>query len=157
TITLDDVLVGEVWVCSGQSNMAFAVNQSYDGDLGSLAAKDTQIRLISVPQVGTQEPQDDFKGRWEVCTPETVKTFSAVGYYFGRQLHETLRVPVGLIDDAWGGSACEAWIRRDRLAADPIYKPLLERWEKIEQGQPQQAKDYEDKLAAWKAEVAKAK
>ncbi len=157
TVTLDDVLVGEVWVCSGQSNMQFAVNQSYDGDLASLAARDPMIRLISVPQVGTQEPQDDFKGQWEVCTPETVKTFSAVGYFFGRQLHETLGVPVGLIDDAWGGSACEAWIRRDRLAADEKYKPLIERWEKIEQGQPRQMKEYEEKMAAWKVEAAKAK
>jgi sialate O-acetylesterase len=157
TITLDDVLVGEVWVCSGQSNMGFALNSAYDGDLEALAARDPMIRLISVPQVGTQEPQDDFKGKWEVCSAEPVKQFSAVGYFFGRQLRDTLGVPIGLIDDAWGGSACEAWIRRDLLAAAENYKPLLERWEKIEQGQPQQAKDYEEKLAAWKSEVAKAK
>ncbi len=126
TITvLDDVLVGEVWICSGQSNMQMSVNGPNDADLEILAAKFPKIRLISVPQVGTQEPQDDFKGEWELCTPETVAGFSAVGYFFGRQLHETLGVPVGLINDAWGGSACEAWVHRKLLEADPKYKGLM--------------------------------
>ncbi|HWB13648.1 MAG TPA: sialate O-acetylesterase [Pirellulales bacterium] len=131
-IKLDDVLVGEVWICSGQSNMQWDVQLSNDPDLESLTAKYPNIRLISVPQVGTQEPQFTFNGQWDVCTPDTVKGFSAVGYFFGRQLHQTLGVPVGLIDDAWGGSACEAWIRRDTLAADERYKPLLTRWEELE-------------------------
>jgi sialate O-acetylesterase len=128
-IMLDDVLVGEVWICSGQSNMQGDVQLSNDPDLEALSAKFSNIRLISVPQVGTQEPQFTFNGQWEICTPDTVKSFSAVGYFFGRQLHQTLGVPVGLIDDAWGGSACEAWIRRDILAADERYKPLMDRWE----------------------------
>jgi sialate O-acetylesterase len=128
TITYNDVLVGEVWVCSGQSNMEWATRQANDGDLEVLAADFPKIRLISVPQVGTQEPQDDFKGQWEVCTPGTVENFSAVGFFFGRQLHQTLGVPIGLIDDAWGGSAAEAWVRRDILEKDDKYKPLIERW-----------------------------
>src|SRR5436305_430318 len=131
-LAVEDVLVGEVWICSGQSNMQWDVRQANDGDLEAKTAKFPKIRLISVPQVGTQEPQDDFKGKWEVCTPETAATFSAVGYFFGRQLHQTLDVPVGLIDDAWGGSACEAWVRRDLLEKDEELKPLIERWEKIE-------------------------
>lgn len=157
-IKLDDVLVGEVWVCSGQSNMQWAVGQSNDGDLESLAANFPQIRLISVPQVGTQEPQSDFKGEWKLCTPENAKEFSAVGFFFGRQLYQTLNVPIGLIDDAWGGSACEAWIARDILAADEKYQPLLARWEQIEKNYPQAKADYEKKLAEWKvaAEAAKA-
>ncbi|MEC8927826.1 MAG: sialate O-acetylesterase, partial [Verrucomicrobiota bacterium] len=115
THKLGNVLVGEVWVCSGQSNMAWSVDRAYDPDLESLTAKFPNIRLISVPQVGTQEPQKDFKGEWVAATPETVKQFSAVGYFFGRTLHQALDVPVGLIDNAWGGSAAEAWIRRDLL------------------------------------------
>jgi sialate O-acetylesterase len=132
TITIGDVLIGEVWICSGQSNMAWAVGQANDGDLETRAARHSRIRLISVPQVGTQEPQEDFKGKWEVCSPESVGGFSAVGYFFGRQLYETLDVPIGLIDDAWGGSACEAWVRRDLLAGDPKYQALMARWDKIE-------------------------
>lgn len=133
TVTLTDVLVGEVWICSGQSNMQWSVNASYDPDLEKLAAKNTQIRMINFPQVGRQEPvwsHDDR--RWTVCSPETVGSYSAVGYFFGRQLQETLGVPVGLINNAWGGSAAEAWVRRDILAADPQYAPLLERWQKTE-------------------------
>jgi sialate O-acetylesterase len=131
-LAVEDVLIGEVWICSGQSNMQWAVGQSNDADLEARTAKFPKIRLISVPQFGTQEPQDDFKGDWKVCTPETVRDFSAVGYFFGRQLHETLDVPIGLIDDAWGGSACEAWVRRDLLEKDEKYRPLIARWEQIE-------------------------
>ncbi|MBP6603525.1 MAG: 9-O-acetylesterase, partial [Verrucomicrobiales bacterium] len=114
-IVLSNIVVGEVWVCSGQSNMQFAVDQAYDADLEVATANYPNIRLITVPQTGTQEVQDDFKGQWDMCTPETVGQFSAVGYYFGRQLHETLGVPIGLIDNSWGGSAAEAWVARDVL------------------------------------------
>jgi sialate O-acetylesterase len=132
TIEIGDVLVGEVWVCSGQSNMQWDVNLANDPDLESLAASFPQIRLISVPQIGTQETRNDFQGAWAVCTPETVRGFSAVGFFFGRQLHQTLGVPVGLIDNAWGGSACEAWIRRDILEKDETYKALMDRWAGME-------------------------
>ena len=138
-LAVQDVLVGEVWICSGQSNMGLDVAAANDADLETKTAKFPNIRLISVPQVGTQEPQDDFKGKWEVCTPLTVKSFSAVGYFFGRQLHQTLDVPIGLIDDAWGGSACEAWIRRDLLEKDERYRSLIARWQEIERD-PEAAK-----------------
>jgi sialate O-acetylesterase len=123
-----DVLVGEVWICSGQSNMQWSVNASNDPDLERAAARFPKIRMVNVPQVGTQEPQWNFQGKWQVCAPETVGNFSAVGYFFGRQLHQTLDVPVGLINNAWGGSACEAWVRRDLLASDAKYKTLMEGW-----------------------------
>ncbi len=131
-VAFEDVLIGEVWLCSGQSNMAWSVDRANDADLEIAAADYPNIRIISVPQVGTQEPQSDFRGQWQKCTPETVGTFSAVGYFFGRQLHRVLNVPVGLIDNAWGGSSAEAWVRRDLLEADARYKPLLERWAEIE-------------------------
>jgi sialate O-acetylesterase len=155
TITLDDVLVGEVWICSGQSNMQLEVKSSDDGDLEPLAAKFPKIRLISVPQFGTQEPQNDFKGRWEVCTPDSVKNFSAVGFYFGRQLYQTLDVPIGLIDDSWGGSAAEAWVRRDILAKDGKYADLMAQWEKTEKDAPKAREDYEKRLAAYRENAAK--
>ena len=119
-IKFSDVLVGEVWVCSGQSNMQWSVNNSNDPDIEKLAAKYPKIRMINFPQVGTQEVKwshDDRK--WMVCTPDTVGGFSAVGYFFARQLHQTLGVPVGMINNAWGGSACEAWVRRDRRQPKP--------------------------------------
>lgn len=131
-IKFEDVLVGEVWICSGQSNMQWSVDVANDPDLEKASARFPRLRLITVPNVGTQEPQSDFKGQWQACTPETVGKFSAVGYFFGRQLHQTLDTPVGLINNAWGGSACEAWVRRDLLAADQQYQPLLERWKQME-------------------------
>lgn len=156
-VKFDDVLVGEVWLCSGQSNMGWKVQAANDADLESLTAKFANLRLISVPQVGTQEPQSDFQGQWAACTPEVALRFSAVGYFFGRQLQQTLDVPVGLIDDAWGGSACEAWIRRDLLAADSRYQPLLARWEEMEKRFPDDKAAYEAKIADWKVAVEKAK
>jgi sialate O-acetylesterase len=132
TITFEDVLVGEVWICSGQSNMQWAVNSSNDADLEKLAAKNPNIRMINFPQVGTQEPVLTHDRHWMVCTPETVGAFSAVGYFFARQLQETIDVPVGMINNAWGGSACEAWINRDVLNADEMYKPMMDRWAGME-------------------------
>jgi sialate O-acetylesterase len=158
-VAVEDVLVGEVWICSGQSNMQWSVAQANDGDLEAKTAKFPKIRLISVPQVGTQEPQDNFQGKWEVCTPDNVGQFSAVGYFFGRQLQQTLDVPIGLIDDAWGGSACEAWVRRDLLEKDERYKPLIARWEQIEKTyDAAKAKAANDKqLADFREAAAKAK
>ncbi len=159
TVTIKDVLVGEVWLCSGQSNMQWPVSAARDADLEILMANYPQIRLITVPQVGTQEPQYDFKGQWVVCSPETVGDFSAVGYFYGRLLHEALGVPVGLIDNSWGGSACEAWIRRDLLEKDQRYKPLLDRWRQIEQtfDYEKALAAYQKKLEQWKERAKKAR
>lgn len=158
-LTMEDVLVGEVWLCSGQSNMQWPVAAANDPDLEIRSANYPQIRLITVPQVGTQEPQDDFEGEWKVCSPETVGDFSAVGYFFGRQLHQTLDVPIGLIDNAWGGSACEAWIERDRLKRAGKFAALLERWEQIEQNYDHQraVAKYQQALENWKQKVQQAK
>jgi sialate O-acetylesterase len=139
TIAFNDVLIGEVWVCSGQSNMRWSVDQCADADIERAAARFPQIRLLSVPTVGTQEPQWNFDGRWQVCGPETVGGFSAVGYYYGRQLHQTLGVPVGLINNAWSGSAAEAWVKRETLAAHPRLKAIHERWSKLESAEPPDA------------------
>ncbi len=157
TKTFTDVLVGEVWICSGQSNMAWAVQSANDADLESLSADYPEIRLISVPQVGTQEPQRDFKGKWTAATPDTVKDFSAVGYFFGRQLHQTLDVPVGLIDNAWGGSAAEAWIPRDVLEADGKYESMLSGWDKRMANYDFDAmvKSWEEKHRKWVADGRK--
>ena len=159
SLTYEDVLVGEVWVCSGQSNMEWPVDASNDPDIEKLTAKYSNIRLITVPKVGTQKAQRDFVGQWQACSPETIGGFSAVGYYFGRQLHQTLDVPIGLIDNAWGGSAAEAWVRRDILSDNPDYAPLMDRWAKQEiPGDAMDAMNaYEEALWNWNKanEVAK--
>ena len=157
TQRFEDVLIGEVWVCSGQSNMQWPVRQATDADLAIATADLGQIRLISVPQVGTQEPQWNFKGEWAVCSPENVGDFSAVGFFFGRQLHQTLHVPVGLIDNAWGGSACEAWIDRNLLSSDDRFSPLIDRWIQTETTMPEAVKAYEKRLDVWKQKSEEAK
>jgi sialate O-acetylesterase len=134
TITFDDVLVGEVWICSGQSNMQMRVADSNDADMEVQGANFPKIRLITVPTVGTQTPKDNFNGSWTVCTPKSVGGFSGVGYFFGRQLYETLGVPIGLIHDSWGGSSCETWINKDVMTKDGKYTALLERWKGKEAG-----------------------
>ena len=158
-ITLTNVLVGEVWVCSGQSNMQWTVQSSRDSDLETLTAKFPKIRLIQVRTQGTQAPLETFDGEWTECLPESVKGFSAVGYFFGRQLHQTLDCPIGLIDNAWGGSACEAWVRRDLFDGKELYAPLMERCKKTESEfdwEALQAK-HQVQLAAWKVKAAAAR
>lgn len=149
--TFTDVLVGEVWVCSGQSNMAFPVANSNDPDLESISANYPNIRLISVPQVGSQTPLNDFAGKWEACTPETVLNFSAVGYFFGRQLHQTLDIPIGLIDNAWGGSAAEAWVSRQRLEQAGEYSELLAQWDETAKtyNHEEVVAKYQERLNRW--------
>jgi sialate O-acetylesterase len=127
----NDILVGEVWLCSGQSNMELPVAASANADLEIPVAHHPQIRLVRVKGEGSQTPVEDFDGRWEVCSPETVKGFSAVGYFFGRELQQQLDLPVGLVDNSWGGSSCEAWIRRDRFEGNPLYEVQLAQWDKL--------------------------
>ncbi len=121
-----DVLVGEVWVCAGQSNMAWRLDRTNTGDIEGAATNLPHLRLISVPAKGTQELQTDFQGKWEAANPTSVKAFSAVGFFFGRYLQQTLGVPVGLINNAWGGTSAEAWIRRESLERNPRFRSLME-------------------------------
>ena len=151
SLVYENILVGEVWLCSGQSNMQWAIDRSDDADIEALSANHPNLRLISVPQVGTQVPQDNFKGSWASASPTTAASFSAVGFLFGSRLHQILDVPVGLINNAWGGSACEAWIPRDRLRANPMSLPYLNMWEEKEKTYNYETlnKAYEEKLAQW--------
>lgn len=141
-IVVRDVLVGDVWVCSGQSNMQWTVGRSKDADLTLAAANRPSIRLLQVENLGDQRPMDDIDQPWHRCTAESLKGFSAVGYHFGEQLQESLGVPIGLIRNAWGGSACEAWAPRDRMSDEPAIKPYLDSWVQRE------AKPGEDALRA---------
>ena len=148
TIELHDVLVGEVWVCSGQSNMGMTVARGLDADLEAAAADFPNIRLFQVPLVTAEQPQEDVKAQWRASTPETIPGFTAVGYYFGRQIHETLHVPVGLIQTAWGGTRAEAWTSAQQMAA---FQPLLDKWAQDSAAyDPEKAKQaHEAALATW--------
>lgn len=158
TVTLSDVAVGEVWICSGQSNMQWSIDRSFNAELNILSGNQPAIRLISIHEIGTQTPQEDFQGAWEQATPAAVAQFSAVGYLFGKRLEETLGVPIGLIDNAWGGSACEAWVPRDRLSSVEATAPIVEDWEQRESPEAEQREldMFEEQLEGWRKRVDKA-
>jgi sialate O-acetylesterase len=109
-IKLDDILVGEVWLGSGQSNMEWSVNASYEAKKVKEDAKHPNIRLFHVPKIQVKSPAQDVKATWKVCAPETVGNFSAVLYHFGVDIQKEVDVPVGLINSSWGGSPIEPWI-----------------------------------------------
>ncbi len=110
-IELTDILLGEVWICSGQSNMEWPLKNTLDGDAAVAAANHANIRLFNVPaHLKQNEPQDDAqKSAWQACSPESVVGFSAVGYYFGKKLSEEIDVPIGLVGTNWGGTRIEPW------------------------------------------------
>lgn len=128
-IVLDDVLVGEVWLCAGQSNMQWPVSRSDDAPTHTAAANHPLLRLMTVKENVAQEDQTDvIVEPWAVCSPATVGDFSAVGYHFGRELLETLDMPIGLIDTSAGGTRAEAWTRMIALENQPDLAPLLTKW-----------------------------
>ena len=117
TITLENVLVGEVWVCSGQSNMAMRLGGCSNAKEEAAKASFPKIRFFRVKNVTAEKPLDSTEGQWVECSPTTVVGFSGVGYFFGRKLHQELGVPVGLINTSWGGSGCSTW-----------YQPYVQAW-----------------------------
>ena len=159
SVVISNVLVGEVWLCSGQSNMGFQLSRAANAAEAIAAAGDSQLRLFSVPRGNTDTPITDAPGRWEVSSPETAPTFSAVAWFFGRELRQALHVPVGVINSSVGGTPAEAWTSRATLESDPELKQVLERY-------ANSIKDYDPAAAAarhkraiaqHKASVAKAK
>ena len=159
SVTFEDVLIGEVWICSGQSNMAMTVSRSADSEQEIAAANHPSIRLITVRRIATDAPQEDFNGNWAACSPQAVGNFSAVGYFFGRRIQEELNVPIGLVNSSVGGTPAESWTSRSALEAQSSLKPLLDRWEKAATSfDPEKAKgEFEEKLARWQETVEKRK
>lgn len=139
SITLTDVLIGEVWVGSGQSNMQWTVAASDNAEQEIAAADFPRIRLFTVARKAAAEPQEDVEGVWTTATPETVKNFSAVAYFFGRELHKELDVPVGMINTSWGGTIVEAWTSHETLQSDPDFQAILERSKNFQENNPNQA------------------
>ena len=109
TVTLGNLLVGEVWIASGQSNMQWILNQSHQPEVERPKADFPRIRMLTVKRSTALEPLEEIEGAWQVCSPETAGTFSAVAYYFARDLHAELGVPVGIINSSWGGTRAQAW------------------------------------------------
>jgi sialate O-acetylesterase len=156
-IKIKNIMVGEVWVCSGQSNMQMSVQGSANAKEEISAANYPNIRLFSVTRKVATEPQSDCEGSWSLCSPETVPGFSAVGYFFGRDLYKELNVPIGLIHTSWGGTPSEAWTSREALEKMPDAMPILERFDDAVEKYPQAMQEYEQKVEEWKKAAEKAK
>lgn len=150
-IVLKDVLIGEVWVCSGQSNMEWMFSRMNTEE--ARHAVDTadfpNIRLFTVKQEFAEKPKADCSGQWQVCTPQTARDFSAVAFYFGRELHQKLDVPIGLINTSWGGTPAEAWTSAKALRAHGGFDEALDRLENPDAYLEAARKDYQQKLAEW--------
>ena len=148
-LTFHNVLVGEVWVCSGQSNMEWPLMKAAHGVAETAQANHPQIRLFTVKRNTAIEPRDDVEGHWSVCSPKTAGEFSAVGYFFGRELHQKIKTPIGLIHTSWGGTPAEAWTSHSALASHPELKAMADSYDKALANLPQAKREYEQKWADW--------
>jgi sialate O-acetylesterase len=161
TITLKDVYVGEVWVCSGQSNMEWPLRAAHNGEESIRQSANSKIRLFTVPKKTSDKPLTEVNAKWQECKPETVGGFTAVGYFFGRDLQKSLDVPVGLIHTSWGGTVAEAWTTRAALADDPALRGMIEKdatgGETAQANYEKALKKYEADLTTYKEAAAKAK
>ncbi len=154
TVTLTDVLIGDVWVCSGQSNMEFGVGLANNAKQEIASATDSNIRLFYVPHNSQLAPQSTVKGLWEVCSPDTVAHFgwggfSACAYFFGRQLRQDVKVPIGLIETCWGGTVAQTWVSNSALRASlPAFIPQLDQIDTYA-ANPHYAEQFDTILADW--------
>jgi sialate O-acetylesterase len=163
-IAVHDVLVGEVWLCSGQSNMEFAVRNPTkaifrvaNAEEEVAAANYPLIRQFKVALAESDAPTDAMDGSWAVCSPATAGEFTAVGYFFARDIYEKLHVPVGLINSTWGGTPIEAWMSPFALDSDPAFAAVRERWQKGLADYPAAEARFDTELAAWAKAAAEAK
>ncbi|NQU25485.1 MAG: sialate O-acetylesterase [Candidatus Nealsonbacteria bacterium] len=168
-VTLSDVLVGEVWLCGGQSNMEWTLRSTRDADVEIASADYPAMRYIRLPHVARPEPQRDFpvespehaEGNWRNCTSATVENCTGVGYYFARRLHRRLKVPVGLIDTSWGGTMAQHWVSKETMRPFAEMKPYFDTFETAmkawnDGGREEGAKQrYEADLKTWQQQADK--
>jgi len=157
TITIRNILVGEIWVCSGQSNMEWPVRSSTNAEQEVATANSPKIRLFTVQHAVADTPQPDCKGKWVECSPQTVGDFSAVGYFFGRELYKQLDVPIGLIQTSWGGTPAESWTCQSMLEEETIFQPILQRYKDAVAQYPQAMTKFKENLSKWEEAAKKAK
>jgi sialate O-acetylesterase len=134
-IVLNDVLIGEVWLCGGQSNMEMSAGwglKQYDADVA--AATNKSIRFFHVPRTTAEFPQDNLPAKWVVCNPEDMKRFSLAGYFFGQKINSQLGVPVGLINSSWGGTPAEVWTPKNAIEEDAVLKQAAGQLKKVPWG-----------------------
>jgi len=154
SLSLKDIVIGDVWICSGQSNMQWPVNRVQNAEDEIAAADHPDIRLFTVKRTISAAPREELsEGEWQICSPASVPEFSAVGYFFGRSLEEELKVPVGLISSNWGGTVCETWASRETIEnfsefADKLAELEKTDVEKLYEERDQMRKEWKEKIDA---------
>jgi sialate O-acetylesterase len=156
TIELRNILVGEVWLVAGQSNMQRLLSETANGDAAIAAAEHPNIRLFNVSRQVAFKHAPPPLARWLACSPQTVKEFSAAGYYFGVELEKELHVPIGLINSSYGGSQAEAWTPVEYLLASTDLKPTVERTRIWDEERPRVRAEYDEAIKKWRADADKA-
>lgn len=127
-LTIKNVMIGEVWICSGQSNMEWSAGHNLkNAEEEIINANYPNIRLLHVKKIASPVAQDNCFAKWEECSPVTMKTFSSVGYFFSRRLYKTLNIPVGIIEAAWGGTPAEVWVKEELITADSLLASCADR------------------------------
>ena len=157
TITIKDVLVGEVWLASGQSNMELQLRVCANAKEEIAKSKNPKLHLFTVPKRTADMPSTELQGKWVEADPDTVGSFSAVAYYFGRDLQKARNVPVGMIHSSWGGTVAEAWTPKANLEANPELKSLVQPENALEAKYKTAEERYKKNLAKWEVAVKKAK
>ena len=157
---VQNVLVGDVWLCSGQSNMGMSVGNSHNAAGEIATANFPRLRLFTVPNKALLEPQADADAQWQVCSPATIPDFSGVGYFFGRELLDKLDVPIGLINSSWGGTRVEAWTSRDALLTNTTARNevvAFEKWMQTPEGRAVQERQQisVDDMEVWTNSLGK--
>lgn len=143
TVVFTNVMIGEVWLCAGQSNMEFAFEKSSEAEKEIPAANNPMIRLFTVKRNSTDSQAENCIGSWSECSSTSVKRFSAVAYYFGKEIQKKLNVSIGLIHSAWGGTAVESWTPRSVLESDSTFQPILRRWDSAAAVYPEAMKAFD--------------
>ena len=132
TIVLQDILIGEVWLCSGQSNMEWSASAGIDNVTQEIRnANYPAIRFFQVAHKSANVPQLDCEGQWTACTFQTMSNFSAVAYFFGRHLHNNLNIPIGLINSSWGGTPAEAWMNPEIVLENKVFARAVARYSEV--------------------------
>lgn len=158
TIVLRDVVVGEVWIAAGQSNMEWPMRLAASPEADIAAARRPRIRLYRAMHRVSEYPLDDLYGKaWAECSPESAAGFSAIGYHFGRELEARLGVPVGLIQIAWGGTPIESWTSPASIASDAALAPVFAEWARMMDRHPAERLRYHRQAKDWEAAAARAK
>ncbi len=160
TVVLKNLLVGEVWLCSGQSNMEWTTRKSDRGPEEIAQADHPRIRLLNLARkkIAAEAPVRTLTATWEVCSPATVADFSAVAYYFGRELSRELQVPIGLINSSWGGTGAEAWTSAQAMEASAEFNAVFPAWQKTLDEYPAKFEEYQKvTLPKWEQDVVAAK